>query len=113
MSTDPRSLGGGIAGPGGPRDRGAVVLDAANAVLLSDVTVCEVDTPQAGTVLAMQMSGRVNHTRDQAELLFLLDADGAAAIVTELLALAARMGAAELRLLILARIERLLSEDAL
>lgn len=113
MATDPRLLKGGIAGPGGPHDRGSVVLDAERAVLLSDVTVCSVDTAQAAQVLAMQLSGRINHSRDQAEVLFLFDAEGAAAIVTELLALAARMDASGLRDLIVARIELLADADAL
>ena len=96
MATDPRTLKGSIAGPGGPRDRNAVVVDATHAVLLDDLTVCLVEPHRDGRqtgrpCLAMTLAGRVNHLDETAEVLFLFDADGAAAIVTELLALGARL----------------------
>lgn len=112
MATDPRSLKGSIAGPGGPKDRNGVVLDATRAVLLDRVDVCAVETTQ-GDAIACLLAGRINRSRDRAEVLFLFDLDGAAAIVTELLGLAARMDAPELRDLILTRIDQLADADAL
>lgn len=95
-ATDPRKLGGSIAGPGGPFDRGAVVIDTDHAVLFEDMTVAAVEAHRHGasgeTLIAMLLSGRVNHTPDHADVLFLFDVDGAAAIITELVDLADRMG---------------------
>lgn len=88
-STDPRGLPGAIAGPGGPHDKGAVVLDTTNAVLLDHCDVAMVD----GTGhFAMLLSGRVNKTRDRASVMFLFGTDGAAAVISELVALMGRAG---------------------
>lgn len=114
MSSDPRHLKCGIAGPGGPHDRKQVVLNAENAVLLGGVDVCQVETTRGGPdCLAMLLSGRVNRSPDLVDVLFLLDVDGAAAIVTELLALAGRMGADELAAEIRHRIQELAGENVL
>lgn len=91
-ATDPRKAGGSIAGPGGPRDRNSMVLDTTHAVLLDDSTVCLVETDSQGVVLAMQLAGRINKTDDRANVLYLMDEDGAAAIISELTALARRIG---------------------
>lgn len=116
MATDPRPLKGSIAGPGGPRDRHGVVLDARHAVLLDNVEVCAVETTsgaQHDDAIALQLSGRINRTRDRVDVLFLFDVDGAAAIVTELLALADRMDADDLAATVRARLDRLAQADAL
>lgn len=90
---DPRRLGGDIAGPGGPHDRGQTVIDTRNAVLLETTTVVKADNPSDGRAfMAMQLEGRVNQTSDRASVLYLFDEDGAAAIVTELFGLAQRGG---------------------
>ena len=110
MATDPRPLKGSIAGPGGPHDRHGVVLDATNAVLLDSVHVSAVQTARGSVrddAIALQLAGRVNKSRDRVEVLFLFDVDGAAAIVTELLALANRMDAGELASLIRSRLNQL------
>lgn len=93
---DPRKLGGRIAGPGGPRERNAVVIDTTDAVLLDGLTVSLMEgytngEPQ-GLMFAAQMSGRINKTVDRAEVLYLMDEDGVAAIVTEILSCASRSG---------------------
>lgn len=102
-TTDPRRLRGSIVGPGGPHDEAGVLLDTSRAVLLHGVDVCSVD----GTgLLAMLLSGRINKTRDHVHVLYLMDEDGLAAILTEIVALLGRAGdprAAELRRLIEAR----------
>ncbi len=117
MATDPRPLGGAIAGPGGPRDKNAFVIDATHGVLLDGVEVVVVE-PRRGDVpqpvcLAMLLSGRVNHTTDRADVLFMFDVDGAAAIVTELIALGARMDGDALASTIQARLAALAGAGAL
>ncbi len=95
--TDPRRLGGTMAGPGGPHDRGAVFLDLTDCILMESMEVCTVDTVRtgemAGQAIFMQLSGRINKTRDQVTTGYMFGPDGAAAIITELLALADRYGA--------------------
>lgn len=93
-SGDPRRLGGDIAGPGGPHDEGAVVIDTRNAVLLDAVDVAMVDNPSDRRRFAsLVLSGRVNRAQDRTRVLYLFDADGAAALVSELVGLASREGA--------------------
>lgn len=92
ISGDPRKTGGDIAGPGGPHDRDSVIVDTTNAVLLDASTVVEVESTANGPVLAMLLEGRINHSTDRARNLYLMNEDGAAALVTELMALAHRMG---------------------
>lgn len=91
--TDPRSIPGTMAGPGGPHERGGVVLDARNAVLMDAIDVSTIDPDKGGrgkSALAMVLSGRVNQTQDRASVLFIFGSDGAAGIVTELVALIGR-----------------------
>jgi hypothetical protein len=91
---DPRKAGGSIAGPGGPFDRNAVVIDMENAVLLESTSVSIVEPWRDGQrnrpLVAMQLGGRINKTEDHSEVLYLFDDDGVAALVTELIDLAAR-----------------------
>lgn len=113
--TDPRLPGGDIAGPGGPHDRDGVILDTGRAVLLD---YCEVATLALGRYTAggaeaevgigMVLAGRINKTKEQARVLFLFDTDGAAAIISELMAVATRHGDAFARDLN-ARVEKLLA----
>lgn len=91
--TDPRKIQGSIAGPGGPHDMGGVILDARNAIILETVDVSTIDPDHGGrgqSALAMLLGGRVNQTQDRVNVLFILGTDGAAAIVTELIALYGR-----------------------
>ncbi|MFI1701990.1 hypothetical protein ACH419_39420 [Streptomyces bobili] len=92
ISGDPRKTGGDIAGPGGPHDRNSVIVDTTNAVILDATTVTEVETLTGTPALAMLLEGRIARSTDRARNLYLLNEDGAAALVTELLALAHRMG---------------------
>ncbi|MDT0306852.1 hypothetical protein RM780_07730 [Streptomyces sp. DSM 44917] len=110
-ATDPRRPGGSIAGPGGPRDRHGVILSADRAVLLDASMVCEVEAGEQGTVLAMWLGGRINRSTERAQILYLLGADGAAAIVTELLALASRIGP-DFERQLAERVQRLTDEGA-
>ena len=81
-----------------------VLLDTERAVLLDGLEVClvnvasnAVDATQrreatTNVRLAMRLDGRVNKSQDRASVLFLMDEDGAAAVVTEIVALASRIG---------------------
>lgn len=95
-------------------DGSDVLIDAERAVLLDGLDVCLVnafagDEP-GRTRLAMRLDGRVNKTTDRASILYILDEDGAAAIVTELVALASRVGP-EFATLFQTRLEKLAAED--
>jgi hypothetical protein len=92
-TTDPRRSGGDIAGPGGPYERDGVIIDTTDAVLLdfSTVSTVELHRPNESEVgFAMMLEGRVNKSSDRSRVVYLLNADGAAALVTELLGLAKR-----------------------
>jgi hypothetical protein len=95
-NTDPRTLGGDIAGPGGPHDRGAVLLDMTDCVFLDAVDVAAVDGVRdghgAGHMVYMTLGGRVNKTDRRAQVGYMLNTDGVAALITQLLALADRTG---------------------
>jgi hypothetical protein len=92
MTTDPRKIPGTMAGPGGPHDRSGVILDARNAVLLQtcDVSTVDPESARGQAAIAMVLGGRINQTKDRASVLFIFGTDGAAAILTELLALLGR-----------------------
>jgi hypothetical protein len=82
-----------MSGPGGPHDIGGVVLDARNAVILETVDVSTIDSEHGGrgqSALAMVLGGRINQTRERVSVLFIFGSDGAAAVVTELMALYSR-----------------------
>lgn len=111
ISGDPRKTGGDIAGPGGPHDRNAVIIDTTGAVLLDSSDVCLMETAGGSVVMAMLLEGRINKTTDRARNLYLLNGDGAAAIITELLALAHRIGP-EFGERFTARIQQLIDTDA-
>jgi hypothetical protein len=93
VTDDPRQLPGSIAGPGGPHDRHSVVLDTTHGVLLDAVDVAVGHNVSDGRdFLTMVLGGRVNRSQDRASVLYMLDADGAAAIVSELEAVMRRAG---------------------
>lgn len=99
--TDPRDVPGSMSGPGGPHDRGSVVFEADRAILLRGVEVAAVDSVSeegTNTLLAMVLEGRINFTPDMAQVLFIFNADGAAAIVTELVGVIGRMPPGDLKM---------------
>lgn len=110
-SGDPRKSGGDIVGPGGPHDRHGVILDDRTGVLLDHSTVTLVETRSGEPVLAMLLEGRINKTAERARNLYLMNEDGAAALVTELLALANRIGP-EFGERFTARLQHLIDTDA-
>jgi hypothetical protein len=107
ISGDPRKSGGDIAGPGGPHDRNSVILDTTDAVLLDNTNVCLMETTNGSVALGMLLEGRINKTTDRARNLYLMNEDGAAALVSELLALAHRIGP-EFGETLMARVQHLL-----
>lgn len=109
--TDPRALGGNIAGPGGPRDRNGVIIDDTHAILLDETECALVETRTKDVVLALLLRGRINKSADRANALYLLNGDGAAALVTELIALAHRVGP-EFGEALMQRIARLVADGA-
>src|SRR4051794_9117782 len=93
ISRYPHKTGGDIAGPGGPHDANSVIIDTTDAVLLDSSVVTLMGSPgDPKPYLAMLLEGRINKTTDRARNLYLMNEDGAAALVTELLALAHRIG---------------------
>jgi hypothetical protein len=87
--------GGTMVDPvGDPYARGNVLLDVRKAVLMDSIDVSLVDTKREGEPprLAMLLAGRINFSQGRARQLYLFDEDGAAAIVSELVALATRIG---------------------
>jgi hypothetical protein len=109
--TDPRTLGGDIIGDDAdPHAENAVDIDITKAVLLGDVHVTIMGNRQTlDPILCMLLSGRVNKSEDRAKVLYLFDTDGAAAIVSELIAMASRMGPS-FRDDLMARVEQLIED---
>lgn len=94
-TADPRALPGAIVGPGGPRDEGAVLIDTRHAVLVDHSTVAVVDNPSDGRhLMAVLLEGKINRTEDRSAVLHLINGDGAAALVSQIVGLAARIGPA-------------------
>lgn len=92
-------LGGAFADVAGDSfARGSVAIDMRHGILMDTVDVCLVD-PEPGEpvanerlLLAMLLGGRVNMRDERSQVLFAFDVDGAAAIITQLLGLARRIG---------------------
>ena len=93
---NPRSFGGSAHHFGGSREHGNSILDATDAVLLEEIDVCTIDRVKSGQsqgqAIFMTLKGRINNTKDNVDVGFIFGADGAAAIITELLALTDRFG---------------------
>jgi hypothetical protein len=93
--TDPRGLGGEIAGPGGPFDGGNVVIDASNAIIVDYQEICKIDPNQGARgqlAFALVVGGRINQTQDRAKVMCIEGLDGLAALVTEIHGVAERAG---------------------
>ncbi len=92
-SADPRQAGGTVSGPvDDPHANHSVVVHTERAVLLEHATVCVVEESSGAELIAMALAGRTNRSPERTEILYLFSEDGAAAIITELLALAGRAG---------------------
>jgi hypothetical protein len=76
---------------GDPYATGGALLDARSAVLMENVAVVLVDTKRDEAVsMMLTLEGRINYAADRAEHAYLFGPDGAAALVSELVALAGR-----------------------
>lgn len=92
---EPTVDGGDLVDPiGDPHARGNVLIDVRKAVLLDTINVSLVDTKRQDDPphLAMLLAGRRNYADHRVQQLYLLNEDGAAGIVSELVALATRIG---------------------
>lgn len=76
--------------------RHETIFDVRKAVLLERIDVALVEPYRegkpGGPALAMMLQGRINKTQEQARILYLINEDGAAALVSEVAALASRIG---------------------
>jgi hypothetical protein len=96
---DPRTVGGLMTDPevDDSHARNSVVLDMTDALLMSGMSVAEVETYYKGVpgeqVAFIQIDGRINKTDRQVSLAVIANTDAVAAFITELLALASRSGA--------------------
>lgn len=90
----PREAGGGIIGDtDDPYARNSIKIDMQNAILLDAATVSILEQDSDNTeMIAMVLAGRINRKSKRSSILYAFDEDGAAAIITELLALADRAG---------------------
>lgn len=95
--TDPRTTAGSVVavGPG----VGETVFDMTRAVIMHELTVARVDIGRVEDggdgsstehAFALQIHGRINTTPDLATVLVVTEMDGLAAILAEILGLAAR-----------------------
>jgi hypothetical protein len=82
---------------GSPFGQGDARVNVGRAVLLDTVNVVLVGTATwdqgAGRAIGLELGGRVNKSVARVQTLFLMDEDGAAAVVTELIGMAGRAGA--------------------
>lgn len=84
---------GDIIGPmDRPWERDSVSIDATGAVLLAAVDVATMVSGAQGTVVALVLTGRINKTTEHSKMLYLLNADAAAGLVSELIAISVREG---------------------
>lgn len=88
--------GGGITDVAGdPHAQGGSLIDMRGAVLLDFTEVVLVDTKRDDPVaMVLRLAGRVNYSTERADTAYLIGADGAAAIISEITGLAGRAQAA-------------------
>jgi hypothetical protein len=77
---------------GSPHGQGDALIDARAAVLLDHADVVLVDTKRESEPVSMLLSlgGRINYSDDRTTVAYLMNGDGAAAIVSQLVGLASR-----------------------
>ncbi len=87
------SGGGTVDVAGDPYARGGVLIDARGAVLMDNSEVVLVDTKADEPVaMILRLGGRINYSTERADTAYLINTDGAAAIVSEVIGLAGRAG---------------------
>lgn len=95
IRVDPREMGGDMPGPGGSFDRGGVVVDTRNAILVDNTWFAHVDdwshlNPDG--VYAILVEGRINRTTDRAKVMIIGDIDYLGTLIANIHGVAARMG---------------------
>lgn len=94
-TTDAVELPGDIVGgaDASPYERNSVLLDTSNAVLMDATDFAMMENGSDGRRFAsVLIQGRVNRSKRRARVLFLMDADGLAALMTQATGLAVREG---------------------
>ena len=111
--TDPRRPGGRIFGDAAPHTPGDVLVDTTGAVLVDYAQVVNVIFPgmDHGPVMGALLGGLISQTEERAEILYLLNGDGGANLVAQLLGLAYAIGP-QFEAAFTARVRQLLAEDA-
>lgn len=96
QTSDSTELGGDMAGPTDvPYERFSVVLDTRRAVIIDHTDVAMMENGSDGRrVATVLLQGRVNQSTDRSRVLYLMDEDGLAAIVSQCIGLAVREGGA-------------------
>ena len=75
-----------------PNGRHTVLVDTEGACLLDHTTAALVEGTGDGTVVGLELEGRVNQKRYRHTQLYLMDAEGAAALIAELVGVYHRAG---------------------
>lgn len=76
-----------------PHSHGTSLIDTRGAVLLEHVDVVAFDNPSDGRrIYGLELQGRLNRSSARSDQLYLLDVDGAAALVSEICGLFQRAG---------------------
>jgi hypothetical protein len=71
-------------------ERHGSVVDTRNAVLLAETVVTLMEQADEPPRLGLELAGRINKTQTQSRILYLMDEDGVAALVSELIGMASR-----------------------
>lgn len=89
---NPSHSGGGVTDVAGdPYAKGGALIDMRGAVLLEGTEVVLVDTKRDEPVaMVLRLTGRINYSTDRADTTYLINTDGAAAIVSEIVGMASR-----------------------
>jgi hypothetical protein len=93
----PSHSGGGVVDVAGdPHAKGGALIDARGAVLLDSSEVVLVDTKKDEPVaMILRLAGRINYSAERADTAYFINTDGAAAIVSQIVGLAARAAHAD------------------
>lgn len=109
--TEDQSPNSIIDAAGDPHAKGGVLLDLRSGVLMDEVEVALADTKANATpVVVMRLQGRVNYSAKRVDHVYIFDADGAAAIISELAGLMQRSRDPDLIRTFAQRVEQRMSE---
>lgn len=83
-------LGGDIAGPGGPHDKGQIVINTRGALISDHITVAAIDELDVELPTAILIEGRINRTPHRAKVVVIVNNDGVAGFISELVGFISR-----------------------